>query len=234
MDAFKKVLNPGAVKIGNSIAQLFIKVEWDGKRLSITGVEGPKYNGDCIGSCGQCIDSLSGIVVFAPDWTADKAKTLAEVWERWHLNDMRPACEHQRAEDWGSGKLEVISYKLTTEAYTERNEAISHAAECAASNAPVNLTDTQRALILLKNWFSPVFAPPDADSPLSGCYEVEKRETKLSGWVTENEHPRGVLSKPCPTCGYKYGSAWITEDVPSEILTFLKGLPDTTIKPNWV
>ena len=26
-------------------------------------------------------------------------------------------------------------------------------------------------------------------------------------WVRRDEHPEGLLSYPCPTCGYKYGSA---------------------------
>ena len=52
--------------------------------------------------------------------------------------------------------------------------------------------------------------------------------------VTHSEHPKGLLSKPCPACGYKYGSAWLKEEVPPEVISFLEALPSTDIKPAWV
>jgi hypothetical protein len=27
-------------------------------------------------------------------------ETFLPIWERWHLNDLRPGCEHQRTEEW--------------------------------------------------------------------------------------------------------------------------------------
>ena len=53
-------------------------------------------------------------------------------------------------------------------------------------------------------------------------------------WVTRAEHPKGLLSEPCEVCGYKYGSAWLREDVPAEVLDFLTSLPDTDVTPAWV
>jgi hypothetical protein len=54
--------------------------------LSITGVEGPRKNGDCAGSCGQ--------ITLAPEnaafgWSEIDVRRLAYVWRRWHLNNMR-------------------------------------------------------------------------------------------------------------------------------------------------
>jgi hypothetical protein len=39
----------------NPIGSTFIKICWDGKKLSITGVEGPVKNGNAVGSYGQII-----------------------------------------------------------------------------------------------------------------------------------------------------------------------------------
>jgi len=33
--------------------------------------------------------------------------------------------------------------------------------------------------------------------------------------------------------GYKYGSAWLHEEIPEEVLDFLKSLPDATKQPAW-
>jgi len=40
----------------------------------------------------------------------------------------------------------------------------------------------------------------------------------MLAWVTRKEHPKGLLSEPCPECGYRYGSAWLHEELPPEVL----------------
>ena len=37
-----------------------------------------------------------------------------------------------------------------------------------------------------------------------------------------------------PDNGYKYGSAWLSVDVPSDVIEFLQSLPDTDKTPAWV
>lgn len=38
--------------------------------------------------------------------------------------------------------------------------------------------------------------------------------TQLAGWVRESVHPDGLLCKPCPVCGYKYGTQWMYMPIP--------------------
>ena len=59
-------------------------------------------------------------------------------------------------------------------------------------------------------------------------------ETKMLGWLYPKDHPEGLLAKPCPVCGYKYGTAWKTEEVPQEVIDWLFILPDTKVQPAWV
>jgi hypothetical protein len=40
----------------------------------------------------------------------------------------------------------------------------------------------------------------------------------LAIWVYPTEHENGLLTKPCPVCGYKYGSAWLFEELPEEVI----------------
>lgn len=56
-----------------------------------------------------------------------------------------------------------------------------------------------------------------------GLKELEVNGKKqLSNWVYEKDHPEGVLMKPCPQCGYQYGSAWLFEEIPQEIINEVK------------
>lgn len=63
--------------------------------LSLTGVIGPKANGDARGSCGQT--GVPEIIKYAEGWDAESAAKLAEIWKRWHLNGMRAGSPNQEA-----------------------------------------------------------------------------------------------------------------------------------------
>ena len=103
--------------------------EHDGKlRLSIQGetaAKGRKRDGP--GSSGGQIIMEAGALPRDP-----KSRRIAEIWQRWHLNDMRAGCEHQR------------------------------------------------------------------------------------GWTKER------IGQPCPVDGYKYGSAWLFEELPTDIIAEIK------------
>jgi hypothetical protein len=73
-----------------------------------------------------------------------------------------------------------------------------------------------------------------AEWDTSKMLEMPDGEKKMAGWVTPDEHPEGLLCKPCPVCGYQYGSAWNKEKVPGDVLDWLYSLPDTKITPAWV
>lgn len=42
--------------------------------------------------------------------------------------------------------------------------------------------------------------------------------SNLLGWIRPSEHPDGLLGRECPECGYKYGTAWLHEPLPQEII----------------
>lgn len=44
---------------------------------------------------GQCIEAAETIIDPAPGLSLADVRRLAELWRRWHLNDMRAACAHQ-------------------------------------------------------------------------------------------------------------------------------------------
>jgi hypothetical protein len=146
MKAFTKVIMPGRVLPAwrKRAMRVFVEIIWTGERLSIHGVEGPLPSGNSSGSAGQIrLDDVRP----ADGWNAGMVAVLQKVWDRWHLNDMKAGCWHQRELGW------------------------------------------------------------DAD-----------------------KH----ISKPCPVCSYKYGTAWLSEDVPEHVLEFLAGLPDSPVTPAWV
>lgn len=152
-----------------SYGDLWITIEYQDGKLSITGVEGPKKNGDCKGSFGQCVDAAREI-----------NKKFADIWKCWHLNNMRPGCEHQREEGWNKRSIDPTK--------------------------PLNSYGIH---------FNGQISP----------------SLNMLAWISPDEHPDGLLTRPCSVCGYKYGSAWLHEKVPENILKYLSSFPDEDDHP---
>lgn len=230
MEVFKKIINPGTLDGQNVFCKIELKKnQKDLLCLSITGVIGPKSNGNCAGACGQIDGELkSGLELYAIGWDADLLARFLHVWEIYHLNDMKVGCEHQRAERWGTEKITVIKYSYTTDTFLARERLEKSILKAAAEGKPLSLSDDERYLLNLprgRKWDC---------NPLSAHYKEMSRETKYSGHVKPEEHPKGVLCKPCPICGYKYGTSWLYLEIPEKIIEFLKALPDSIKIPAWV
>lgn len=66
-------------------ARVFVDAEWDGERLSLTGTV-IERGFRTARSTGQVTDDVRSI-----------SPRLADLWDRWHLNDMKAGCSHQEA-----------------------------------------------------------------------------------------------------------------------------------------
>jgi len=141
------------VRIGTrNKMSIFCHITYDGKKLSITGVEGPLMNGSCRGECGQIYPI--NVDKFAKGWNQEMLDKFNDIWKEWHLNDLHPGCEHQREMGW----------------------------------------------------------------------EKEFNWNESSKWI----------NKPCPVCGYKYGTSWHAVEVPEEVLKFLSSLPEPDRYSAWI
>lgn len=182
---FTRVLLPGRIPTtgAGTRGDVFVTVKWsDDGRLSITAVEGPDQHGNAAGGAGQCRDALERIGKYRPGWDAATVARLRDVWERWHLNDMRAGCEHQRAAGW--------------------------------SDRPID---------------------PDKPTDSYGIHFEGQQSPSwnLLGWVRPDEHPGGLLTRECEECGYRYGTAWVREDVPADVVEWLRDLPQAERKHPW-
>lgn len=239
----KKIINPCKCKIysynGNvKMYDAFCEINFDetNGRLSIHGVVAPMKDGNCLGSAGQCIDEIRKGTP-TKNWTEDMLNEFCNVWEKWHLNDMQPYCEHQKALGWdiiASKKVTLYHYKLKPSVLRLQKDA-ERAALSALKNGETFTPTKQQSLYASLSYFNDTYT-----DVASEYYEPYKNissgfsEIKCLGWLTEKEHPEGILCKPCPVCGYKYGTAWIKKDVPTEVLAFLKSIPETEIIPAWI
>ena len=75
---------------------VYIIAKWNANKgnLSVNGVEGPLRNGNCMGSCGQIV--LHEWSDYTPEDGIELDK-IRDLWDRWHLNDMRAGDTVQEA-----------------------------------------------------------------------------------------------------------------------------------------
>lgn len=214
-----------------------IKISEDG-RLSISGVEGPKANGDCIGSCGQIDMHLRDEVdqiVPAPGWDAAKLTEFFAVWRKWHLNDMTPGCEHQVGPEWTAKDVTLYHWRQTDAAGAAKKAAETAAGDALKAGQTFTPTPEQTAAAVLP--YSLTTHTPDTPEHYQAAQNTSysrATETKSTRWLNQSEHPDGFLSKPCPVCGYKYGTKHLKRDLPADVIAFLQGLPTTDKTPAWV
>lgn len=246
MKNFKKIINPctNEVYIYNDKEQpvnSFCKIEYQDGQLSITGVIGPKSNGNSWGSCGQCVDEIRKGEP-TKEWTPEMLQKFCDIWDEWHLNDMRPYCSHMKKLGWdkmAEEKVEVKTYKLTREAREKQDEAKKRALKCLANHEPFFPTLEETKIYNLpfeKKSYN------DSEFSDSECYEYKDKnclgysniEHKSRGQINYSENELGLLGKSCPVCGYKYGHSWIKEDVPEEILQWLYDLPCNKSSYAWI
>jgi hypothetical protein len=116
---FTKTLRVGCGGCGN----VFVSVKFKGGKLSITGVEVPMRNGDAKGGCGQIVMHDWALTEYAPGFDAATVETLRQVWNKWHLNDMRAGSPAQMA----FLEANPVSYKYPESHYKKACEALAAA-----------------------------------------------------------------------------------------------------------
>lgn len=171
---------------------VLLEIEMSDNRLSICGTIGHPAslrvgNGDSMGQNADTIRAAldSGELKPAAPWTRAEIGRVLDIWDRWHLNDMRAGCEHQRAG--------VAAYDGDPDAGTPWDQR-----------------------------------PIDPDKPTNayGLHFPAQRQSSwnMLGWIRPAEHPHGLLARPCPVCGYGYGTAWRSETIPADVRAELHAL----------
>ena len=238
----EKIISPCTCEVYRGNARAFAKITYEDGKLSISGVIGPTGNGNCKGSCGQCVDEIrSGEPVAG--WNREMIDKLCKIWDEWHLNDMHPYCEHQKQLGWDKIAMKTVTlynYCLKREVRDIQRSTEKEALASLKEGKTFRPTDEQ---VMYANLPYSMTLHEGLSENEAKYYEPEKQlypggkgptERKTLGWLSEKEHPDGILSKACPVCGYKYGNGWMREEVPQDVITWLFSLPDTEVTPAWV
>jgi hypothetical protein len=153
----------------------------------------------------------------------------------WHLNDMCAGCEHQEALGWGHGKTIALTADTLTEAQRETFEKVA-----------LDVAKLARAKLARERWDEITSSEASAGRYLRSigltptihdvgvlcsralpmAYETKKARARLEKEIEREITPevfdaaifKDSLCAPCPTCGYRYGTAWLKRELPPEII----------------
>jgi len=165
-------------------------------------------------SAGQVQDQL--IADFPKN---KKAVCLYQIWERWHLNDMRAGCEHQRADWHPEEKITLYKFVMNYDTLKLQMELEKKAKAAAIKGETAVMSDREREIL-----GAPYSFEHHNEHGHAEYYHLAISEVKIAGQTRPDEHPSGILTKPCEKCGYKYGSSWLFEEVPASVLAELRAM----------
>ncbi len=235
----KIILNPCLCAVGARLYNAYVEVEFSDGRLSMHGVVGPDLYGNCHGGAGQCVDEIRA---GRPnkEWTREMLDKLCDYWDKYHLNDMRPYCSHQKELGWDElarKEVTLYHYSLNNEASKKQKDAENAALEALRNGKTFTPTEEQVKYANLKYFYDTY---EEISGEMSELYKPYKSlhggitEKKTLGWISNDEYSEGLIGKPCPVCGYKYGTSWKKEDVPEDVIAWLFSLPESKVRPAWI
>lgn len=195
------------------------KTEGDKKCFSVCGNVWNTRNSDIV--CGgQCLD------IIAPYINDPVFSEILRLWDLYHLNNMHPECIHQHADGWhkkASEKVTLYHWRMTPEAIDEQ-KAVEKAA-LLALRCGETFKPTPKEQFLANLSYSLITHTETVPENIAKFYEPKKplfpgdkghTEVETLGWLDQSEHPDGLLSRPCPVCGYRYGSSWVYFPIPTD------------------
>lgn len=157
---------------------------------------------------GQCLDHIKEEFYdqLENKELFDKILTL---WEKYHLNDTNPWCEHN---NYGEGiQKDVTLHSLYP---TDEYERLSRVRELPPRHLEVTdagMKNVPKALYDYSSW---------------EIKESSNTQKKSTGWITYDEKysPDGLIGKPCPVCGCKYGHEWYYKPIEKNDLETMEAL----------
>lgn len=205
-------------KVNLITVEITLKMEEGKNTFSASGDIWNASRTDCI--CGgQCLDEIAKYT------RSPLFKKIYRLWKLYHLNDMHPECEHQEELGWkdkASEKVNIYTFTTTMEVYSARRKIEDKVLKAAQAGEQITLNQEEQ--FILGAPYEIKTHTPELAPEIAKYYKLKNTEVKTLGWLTEKEHPEGILSKGCPVCGYKYGHGWQYREIPADDLKQIKEL----------
>lgn len=173
---------------------------------------------------GQCLDTI---------WNEfnhiirnkDLYKQIMDLWQKYHLNDLNADCEHAINEALAKKDLTIYHYSFKGD-FTKLENKLKLIKNNKILSENIKLNKLCKTYLKYGYAFKSEFSFKQLPKSIKRLYKLRETEVKTAGWVTYNEAltPSGILSKPCPICSYKYGTAWCYRAIPTKDLKLIKKL----------
>lgn len=111
-------------------------------------------------------------------------------------------------------EIAVRHFVMNDEVLRQTSDIKKRILECAKNGTNTNVSNEEKFILNLK--YRLKTHEKELGDELKKYYRLDKEEVNHLGWLTQEQHPQGILSKPCPICGYKYGNAWNYVPIPKE------------------
>lgn len=180
---------------------------------------------------GQCSDVIPNFVEALEGEDRDKLNAIYELWKKYHLNDSYADCEHDINSKVAGEKITLYTYSFKGGDFSRLENNLKLIENNSLLSSNIKVPNCLKVIQNEYRWqFTSEFPLSHFPRKIRKLYKLFRTETKTRGWVRYNEKltPSGVLCKPCPVCGYKYGTAWNYRPIPDNDLERIYKLMNLT------
>lgn len=197
---------------------------------------------------------------FTPYIPEDAIGSMLDIWDRWHLNGMQSGCAHQREMGWSLDRRDnrpgyfralgparnpenFAEVALPTRATGEHSAAhIILPGHIWTSANATGYTEHKEIQRRERDRRDPrrVVTVTRKTTDEAGTWDLGEHgpillrvlaESKYSGDRTASYSEGGMLGRPCPACGYGFGTEWRHEELPAAVIATVKGWADLKSAP---
>lgn len=177
---------------------------------------------------GQCVDEVAAL--FPKD---KQAQRMAEVWELYHLNDMKAYSPAMKAAGWDKlAEKKVLGFEFVRDDATSKlaQKAEEKAKEAARMGRAFSPSAEEQAALntpySVKVWVLEGEPEPKAPERMERARDLwghnkgglKHPEGKTLGWLSPEEHPQGLLGRKLkPEDAEGYGQKWWKHEIPADV-----------------
>lgn len=150
---------------------------------------------------------------------------IYKLWTKYHLNDAYADCKHAHNEKDASKKLTIYKY-IFKGSYSKLRDKYELINQNKYLRDNIKIPNYIKNIVTKYGYdFETTLEPSQLPKYLTKFYKLKETKTNTARWVAYSELcPDGILHKPCPECGYKYGTSYNYRPIPARSKNIIKNL----------
>lgn len=136
---------------------------------------------------------------------------------RWNYNNLRPCCKHVDYSKVENNIIPIYLVDLKPETKNKIKRIKNYVVSELLKYDRATLTEEQKEILNLSEYVD-YEQYKDFPEDLKAYYYCEIVNYEKARFVSWYDNPEGLINRPCPVCGQRYGEKYCFERIPDNVL----------------